>query len=958
MLYKKLDASLFKEKKDIYTNFELLSQILPPMSCRFTNSAFDDDDKKTSNNIIEVINGKYIRGQMDKGVLGATSKGFIQSIYNDFSHLAATDFIDNIQDLVTEYMKLSSFSVGISDLIGDETTNTKIAEVVTKKKKEVQDLIHQVHLGLFKNNTGKTNNEEFETQVNSLLNKAQETAGKIGKSSLSQDNRFVIMVNAGSKGSNINISQMISCLAQQNVDGKRIPYGFDGRTLPHFSKFDDTTEARGFVESSFIQGLTPVELYFHAMGGRTGLIDTAVKTSQTGYIQRRLIKGMEDLKVGYDMTVRNNKGKIIQFNYGEDNINPTKCEKNKLPLVKFTYDDIFAHFQIPKDIKNNGNTNFTKKTISKMRKEKDELILYTKNIINDFIEWKDFVIENVFKYNNDIDVVLPVHFNRILNNVEKSLHITKNSFVDITPLETYKLVDYYWEQLNKISIIAPTELFKICYYFYLSPKELLTIRHFNKNAIILVLENIKKTFYKSIVHPGDMVGMIAAQSIGEPTTQLTLNTFHFAGVASKSNVTRGLPRVEEILSLSQNTKKPSTTIFLNKDEETNVEKANELKYSLEYTSLRDITESVSICFDPDNLSTLIQDDEQIVKQYQEFQNLFVECNGGSLEEDEELFSKWIIRFKFNREQMLERNITMDDIHFAVKNSYKDSTQCIYSDLNDKNLIFRIRITESKLNNSKKQSLDQSDQIYILKNVQDNMLNNIIIRGIKNIPKIIIRKITNHLKKKDTDYLLEDIWVLDTVGSNLLDILSLDNIDVNRTTSNDIQETYRVLGIEAARQCICNELLESMDAYINFHHISMLCDRITATKKMVSIFRHGINNDNIGPIAKASFEETPEMFLRAAKHAELDLMTGVSANIMCGQEGTFGTSSFDVMLDINKMTELSSKKLQKKSDIDELLEEMDNKDDYCSVSNIILDDNTEDIGPKNTGLIDDDYDMGF
>ena len=115
------------------------------------------------------------------------------------------------------------------------------------------------------------------------------------------------MVEAGSKGSDLNISQMISCLGQQNVDGKRIPYGFEDRTLPHFTKFDDSPAARGFVESSFIGGLSPEELFFHAMGGRVGIIDTAVKTSQTGYIQRRLVKGLEDIKVEYDMTVRNNK---------------------------------------------------------------------------------------------------------------------------------------------------------------------------------------------------------------------------------------------------------------------------------------------------------------------------------------------------------------------------------------------------------------------------------------------------------------------------------------------------------------------------------------------------------------------------------------------------------------------------------------------------------------------------
>jgi len=959
MLQDNVDTELFKNKTNRLTNFQILSQILPPLSCRFTNKAFDNaEDNKKSNNVIEIRNGKYIRGQMDKSTLGATSKGLIQRIFNDFSYKASANFIDDIQNLVTEYMKISSFSVGISDLISDHTTNSKIAEVILKKKKEVSTLIQQVQLGLFKNNTGKSNNVEFETRINSLLNDAQTAASKIGKGSLSPDNRFVIMVNAGSKGSNINISQMISCLAQQNVDGKRIPYGFNDRTLPHFSKYDDSPEARGFVESSFIQGLTPEELYFHAMGGRTGLIDTAVKTSQTGYVQRRLIKGMEDLKVSYDMTVRNNKGKIIQFKYGDDNINPTKVEKQNIKLVKYSIDDIFAHFQIPKDIKKNGNTNFTKKAISNMKKQETKLNSYTKQIITDFIEYRKNLVENVFKNDNGISVNIPVHFIRIMDNLEKSLHLTKKSFIDITPYDTYELIDRYWKILEKNSYYAPTELFKIAYYFYLTPKDLLTVRHFNKKSIVLLLEKIKLQYLQSIIHPGDMVGMVAAQSIGEPTTQMTLNTFHFAGVASKSNVTRGLPRVEEILSLSQNPKRPSTTIYLFPEDETKSQKAQELKHTLEYTCLRDITNNVSIYYDPDNLNTLVTDDILLVKQYNEFQKLVQECNE-SFEGGTDKFSKWVIRFEFNREEMLEKNITMDDVHFAIKNSYKVETHCIYSDFNANDLIFRIRVSESKLTSSKKKTLDQSDEIYILKNIQENMLKNIIIRGIKNIPKIILRKVADKVRYKNAMYSKEETWVLDTVGSNLLDILSLDTIDVTRTISNDIQETYNVLGIEAARQCIYNELDESFESdYINYHHLSMLSDRMTATKKMVSIFRHGINNDNIGPIAKASFEETPEMFLRAAKHAELDLMTGISANIMCGQRGNFGTSSFDVLLDISKISELSSKSMESKDNIDNILDDVENSEDYCAIGNINLNDNSESVGPKNTGIIDDDYDLGF
>ena len=225
--------------------------------------------------------------------------------------MASAKFIDDLQNIITEYMKSSSFSVGISDLISDEKTKSEIIEVITRKKTDVKNLIDQVQIGIFENNTGKTNEAEFETQVNNILNKATDESGKIGREKLSKTNGFVTMVNSGSKGSDLNISFMISCLGQQNVDGKRIPYGFEHRTLPHFTKYDDSPGARGFVESSYINGLTPQELFFHAMGGRVGLIDTAVKTSTTGYIQRRLIKGLEDLMVSYDMTVRTNKNKIL-----------------------------------------------------------------------------------------------------------------------------------------------------------------------------------------------------------------------------------------------------------------------------------------------------------------------------------------------------------------------------------------------------------------------------------------------------------------------------------------------------------------------------------------------------------------------------------------------------------------------------------------------------------------------
>jgi len=947
---KNIDLSILKNDK--ISSFDILTQITPPLSLNQKNKQFKDgeEDIETSNNMLTIKNGKYNRGQLDKSLLGASSKGILHRICNDFGNDTATEYIDNLQNIITDYMKESSYSVGISDLISNTETQDKIIDTITKKKKDVKELIDRLQIGNFKNDSGKSNMEEFESQVNNLLNEATQQAGKIGRNNLDKNNRFVNMVNAGSKGSDLNISQMISCLGQQNVNGKRIPYGFDDRTLPHFTKYDDTPGARGFVESSYISGLKPEELFFHAQGGRVGLIDTAVKTSQTGYIQRRLIKGMEDLKVEYDMSVRNNKGKIVQFVYGDNGMDSVKIEKQLLPLYEMNEEDIYNHYYIADDKSNKGIKPFIKSVQSKLNKQKEKCNEFIKQYVNDTIKNRTDIIKNIWKNKNEKDVYCAVAFHFIINNIQQQCNLNGNSLVDISPLECFQLLEKYMNNLENIHYCKPTKLFKMLYMFYLSPRNLLFIKRFNRSSLILLLETIIMSYKKSIVAPGEMVGMIAAQSIGEPTTQMTLNTFHFAGVASKSNVTRGVPRIEEILSLTENIKNPSLTIKLHPEDELDRGKATQIMYSIENTKLIDIVKETQICFDPNEESSIVDQDNEFISRYNSFENLIDNCRGieKTNNDNDNDKSKWIIRIVMNPETMLEKNITMDDVYYTINSVYSNEISCTFSDYNYNNLVFRIRMNKKDAK-KKPESLDQSDDIYILKNFQENLLNNIVLRGIKKINKVILRKVLGINNDK------KDGWILDSVGSNLMDVLALDYIDFTDTVTNNIIEMYNVLGIEAARQSIYNELsdvIEFDSSYINSHHMNLLCDRMTYNTKMISIFRHGINNDNIGPIAKASFEETPEMFLRAARHGELDIMKGVSANVMCGQEGNFGTNSFQILLDNEKLTE----------DVD-YIEETDNLQDlyvdndeeqYCSNNNI----NINQLNISNMSVDDDDDDYNL
>lgn len=314
---------------------------------------------------------------------------------------------------------------------------------------------------------------------------------------------------------------------------------------------------------------------------------------------------------------------------------------------------------------------------------------------------------------------------------------------------------------------------------------------------------------------------------------------------------------------------------------------------------------------------------------------------------------------------------MDDIHFAISNSeYGKDVQCIFSDHNMDKLVFRIRTNGSVFDKSKKtrgvsNPLDQSDEIYLLKNFQDTLLNNIVLRGVNGIRNILPRKIQNSMIKENDKYVKKDTWVLDTTGSNLLETLALDYIDFKRTISNDIKEVFNVLGLEAARQCIQNELIEVLafsGASVNYHHTSLLCDRMTCNKNMVSIFRSGLLNDNVGPIAKATFEVHTEVFLTAARHAELDHMRGVSANIMCGQHGSYGTNACQVILDMKAFEGIKSNKYQPKNVAEEIERGMALASDTpATCAKIEIQNNIGNIRHSNENsstCYDDGYNAGF
>jgi DNA-directed RNA polymerase II subunit RPB1 len=858
-----------------FTGQQVIGQLLPPINLEMGNSFYKDaqtaDEKKA--NYVIIKEGQIQQGILDKDIFSKPSKGIVHTIFKDYGSKDTVDFIDSMQNTLEQFLVYNGFSVGISDLVADESTRKEMDKVIKARKTEIENILLQLHLDLFDNNTGKTNQQEFEDKVYTELNKATELSGKIGLGSLAEENRLIAMVRAGSKGSTINIAQMMACVGQQAPEGRRIPYGFSDRTLPHYKKYDDGAEARGFVESSFIQGLTPQEFFFHAMSGREGLIDTAVKTADTGYIQRQLVKAMEDLVIQYDGTVRDARHNIVQFHYGEDGVNSTKIETQGLGLAKLAESDILQQYSLA----GVDMSQVLPEGVVMSAEEVAALESFARDILGD----RKMLVEDVYRNKQDGSTFASVNLERLILNVAVKFGLKKENVTDLTP-------GYVLEGIRKI--IGRTQsyhkLWCAMLRFYLAPHKLIVKERFTKAAFDALSELIIMRNWQAWAQPGEQVGIIAAQSIGEPSTQMTLNTFHLAGVAAKSNVTRGVPRLKELLKVTKSPKAISLTITLKREFREDKEKARLAAQDLELTLLRDVTTRAAIYFDPKDSESVLEEDRDLITFYKAF-----EASQKADEEGvEELWSRWMLRLELDRERLFAKNISMEDISFVLRQRFGSEVSMIYSDFNSPRLIMRIRLPEIA-----KSGLDD---LANLKKFVNRLLNGIVIRGIPGIKSVSFRQDKNTLElAEDGAYKPVTQYVLDTDGSNFLTVMTHPLVEGRMLTSSHVHDIYENLGIEATRAVLLNEISTLFEeAGVNFRHLGLLCDVMTRPGKLMSADRYGINKQDIGPLAKASFEETEKILLRAAIFGEMDPITGVSANIMTGQTIHGGTAFSQILFD--------------------------------------------------------------
>jgi DNA-directed RNA polymerase II subunit RPB1 len=836
----------FKRKNRNWTGSEIISAAMPMINYNAKG--------------IKLELGELTKGVLKKGVTG----NLIHIAYNDFGPQRAGQLINDIQAIVTQFNLYTGFSVGTSDLIADAKTNAFVKEKIAEGRQKVANILSNVHGGKYINNMGMSDGEKLEDDISSAM---KDVVNKINSEVIDSlkktgnTNRIVQMVDSGSKGSEANITQMVATLGQQLIEGKRVQYTLQDRTLPHFARYDDGVESHGFVEHSFVDGLMPAEFFFHAQAGREGLIDTAVKTSDTGYIQRRLMKTMEDQHIEYDGTVRNVNGSIVQFHYGEDGVDTVYVEEQSCDLVLKTLENIYSEYALtPADV-----NPFLKEEVSEVP-----------DMVEELIADRDLLFNKTFRHKKSDTLQAPVNIQRMIGKYANP-YSTKT---DLTPQYVAAAITRFVKEFPN------NRNFHILLRFYLAPKKSIVIHRFSQAIFDELMRDIRFRYIQSQVHAGEMVGALAAQSIGEPTTQLTLNTFHSAGTA-KANATSGVPRIEELLSASSNPKRPSNTVYLLPEVMESQDAAVAKMKEIQKTTLRDVVKSIRIFYDPYPLaeSTVIDEDREMLQRYEEFA-----CG-----EDGTNSSPWILRLEMDEMQMAARNI-LDMVEIQAKMSANPAlkvVECRYSDPAAKNLVMRMMFDPAVIKNPIQ-----------LRFLEEKILDT-PLTGVSGIGRVFLRSVKNELvpDSRVGGFRPLEQYVLDVEGTNLYDLMVFPGVDGTRTTSNDIHEINEVFGIEAARLAMYEEINEVFSAEkVNYHHLAVLVDTMTFSGRIVPVNRFGMSKNETGVLAKSSFEETSKIMFNAAMWAEKDSMKGVSANIMFGQKPPCGTGFVDILVDEARLPE--------------------------------------------------------
>lgn len=869
----------------------LYSAIIPPGINIIRKKANDEID-------IRIKNGVLLDGKFGKSEISFLN----QKIWFQYGSKTTQTFLDNLQHMTLQFLILHGFTIGIKDMVVSKSVYEAIYKIIEAIRKQVLATITE-----YENDPYILTKEVFEINLQKNLQAVQGDIQKNIMMNLTPKDGLYVTTYSASSGTEMNVGQIVGCLGQVIVEERRIQKKFNHRTLPMFYQHDDSAFARGFCHNSFMSGLNPMEFFFHVMSGREGLINTAIKTADTGYVQRKLIKTMEDIKVEYDGTVRNANDKLIQCVYGDNNISTEKQMDQKIGLIIANNKTIrekyvYSKEEIAKYVKSSYSPELNEKLYQKLVSMRDSMRQIQRNI-----NITSVILES-YK--------LPVDLNQFVMNIMNRENRQTDNIVDpyyvlVKIKEMYsgshgKILKY---DSKKSKIKAKDDkriklLYKFYLYDVLSPKKCTHLHKFSQSEFDEIVEYFRNTILLARIEGGEMVGFLGAQSIGEPITQTNLKLFQKSGTGV--SITGGLARIKELLGITKNIKTPITEIIVDDKYKSDKVVVSKIASHLKYTTLRDIISSVDICYDPDPMA------EDSIMTKDEVTSIFGTEQAKTGCQTEIRGLPWILRFTLSKEKMIERNITMLEIktsfcynwsmrHEDSKGSKKEYkkviekiSQCAIVSNFDNSLVPMIHI-RFDANNYNFNTFIQ---------FQDMVVNKYKIKGISNIAESnnVVEKSYTEFDDEGTVINKKQFMII-AEGINLNEMAQINGINLVETRCNDLVTVYETYGVEAARSLFIKEItmaIEGAGVISNYQHIELLADAVTHMGGLIAVNRYGTSKLDTDPISRASFEKTVEQLLTAAVFGESDHIRSVSARIMVGSLINGGTGCFDLLLDHEKV----------------------------------------------------------
>lgn len=833
----------------LFTGRQAFSMLLPP--------DLDYENHKVSPPVV-VRNGQLERGRLCKQSLGTSFGGLVHRLWLQYGPSICAQFLSDTQRLVNRWLTWHGFSVRLSDCEPAPGVQEQVQSIVRLTEEKIRRIESnddiRIHVP-----------KDMEAVSSAITNRTLTKVGKVVHASLNEDtNALYQTVGAGSKGNLINVAQLIGAVGQQSLEGRRIDGVRNGFVQVPLMELDSVIRPKGFVKSSYFTGLDPAEFFFHSMAGREGLVDTAVKTATTGYLQRRLMKAMETLGVAYDATVRNSRDHIVQFVYGADGFDASFLVRHELrwkgPPEAFLAKGEATAFQ-----------NVSKKVRSARLRAVGAICATAYSPCR-------------------VDEVIKLAKRKYSDSIENA----------VGPEEAYKEVNLlcddicacWWGRRSCLELHLRWEL-----------RSEVSGR-FKRAELSMVVAALKHHVRRALVAAGEMVGAIAAQSIGEPTSQSTLNTFHHAGVAAK-NVTLGVPRIKELIDCTRHMKTPTMRLVA-MPAFAELPAIKRLTPSLVYLPLALVVQSVSVINDPDYFASTCGPIDHYLCSREAILTPIAP----------EKYSPYVARMELNPVPLVERDMGPAEAAEAVM-AHLDScgVQVLHSEEHMDVWIIRLRPLGITAPNP---ATELAYQRAVVEELAAKACKDCIIGGITGVTAATYRS--------DSVTVLDGraipIVAIDTEGSNLRATLGLPELQAELCTTNDVADVLSVLGIEAAATLLFQELTATLQfdgGYINERHVMLLVNLMTSLGQLLQISRHGLNRlvDTSGPLAKCSFEETVDVLYDAAAYGECDPVRGVTESVILGQRAFIGTGVCEV---------IQKRRPQELNHISELEQENEGDDD--------------------------------